>query len=180
MPKTLITGAIKGLGYETARQLVAAGHTVYVGARNPVRGRQAAMRIGARFVELDVTDDASVSAAATTIAVDGGLDVLINNAGVAERTSAGEYLRAADETAESVRSPSTRSQSNMQRHTPTSGSTPPGRDSLPPNSTVTPAHNRSKMAQRSLCAWLRSVPTGQAVGSSISAAPSPGNEYGGF
>lgn len=104
MPKTLITGANKGLGFEAARQLVAAGHTVYIGARNPVRGRAAAMRIGARFVELDVTDDASVSAAAAAIAVDGGLDVLINNAGVAERTPAGEYLPAADETADSVRS----------------------------------------------------------------------------
>ena len=102
--KTLITGANKGLGYETARQLIAAGHTVYVGARNPVRGREAAMRIGARFVELDVTDDASVSAAATAIAADGGLDVLINNAGIAERTPAGDFLRAADETAGSVRS----------------------------------------------------------------------------
>ena len=58
MTTTLITGANKGLGYETARQLVAAGHTVYIGARNPVRGRAAARRIGARFVQLDVTDDA--------------------------------------------------------------------------------------------------------------------------
>lgn len=102
--RTLITGANTGLGYETARRLIAAGHTVYVGARNPVRGREAASRIGARFVELDVTSDASVSAAATAIADDGGLDALINNAGVAERTPAGEYLPAADETADSVRS----------------------------------------------------------------------------
>ncbi|MDZ7881479.1 MAG: SDR family NAD(P)-dependent oxidoreductase [Mycobacterium sp.] len=100
MPKTLITGANKGLGHETARQLVAAGHTVYVGARNPMRGRAAAMRIGARFVELDVTNDASAAA----IAVAGGLDVLINNAGVVERTPAGRFLPAADETGDSVRS----------------------------------------------------------------------------
>jgi NAD(P)-dependent dehydrogenase (short-subunit alcohol dehydrogenase family) len=38
MTTTLITGANKGLGFETARQLVAAGHTVYLGARNPERG----------------------------------------------------------------------------------------------------------------------------------------------
>lgn len=104
MTTTLITGASKGLGYETARQLAAAGHTVYVGARDPGRGRAAAERIGARFVELDVTSDASVSTAATTIEADGGLDVLINNAGVAERTPSGGYLSTADETADSVRS----------------------------------------------------------------------------
>ncbi|MCP9272512.1 SDR family oxidoreductase [Mycolicibacterium arenosum] len=50
------------------------------------------MRIGARFVELDVTSDDSVSAAATAIEADGGLDVLINNAGIAERTPTGSYV----------------------------------------------------------------------------------------
>jgi NAD(P)-dependent dehydrogenase (short-subunit alcohol dehydrogenase family) len=44
MTTTLITGANKGLGFETARQLVAAGHTVYVGARNAARGREASYR----------------------------------------------------------------------------------------------------------------------------------------
>ena len=104
MTKTLITGANKGLGYEAARRLTAAGHTVYLGARDPGRGREAAMRIGARFVELDVTSDDSVSAAALAIEADGGLDVLINNAGVAERTPAGSYAPATDETADSLRS----------------------------------------------------------------------------
>jgi len=46
-----------------ARQLVAAGHAVYVGARDPECGREAAERLGARFVHLDVTDDALVAAA---------------------------------------------------------------------------------------------------------------------
>ena len=64
MTTTLITGANKGLGFETARRLVAAGHTVYVGARDAERGRRAADELGARFVQLDVTDDASVEAAA--------------------------------------------------------------------------------------------------------------------
>jgi NAD(P)-dependent dehydrogenase (short-subunit alcohol dehydrogenase family) len=83
MTTTLITGANKSLGYETARQLIAAGHTVYVGARDPERGREAADRLGGRFVQLDVTDDASVRAAAQQILDEaGGLDVLVNNAGV--------------------------------------------------------------------------------------------------
>ncbi|GAB2662671.1 SDR family NAD(P)-dependent oxidoreductase [Saccharopolyspora gloriosae] len=82
MTTTLITGANKGLGHETARRLVEAGHTVYAAARDPERGRAAAERIGARPLVLDVTDDASVSAAAKTVEADGGLDVLINNAGI--------------------------------------------------------------------------------------------------
>lgn len=79
---TLITGATRGLGYETARRLIAAGHTVWMGARNPQTGREAADALGGRFVQLDVTDDASVASAAETIAANGGLDVLVNNAGV--------------------------------------------------------------------------------------------------
>ncbi|MFD9615148.1 SDR family NAD(P)-dependent oxidoreductase, partial [Streptomyces sp. NPDC059083] len=82
MTTTLITGANKGLGFETARQLVAAGHTVYVGSRDAERGRLAATEIGARSVQLDVTDNASVAAAAKIIEADGGLDVLVNNAGI--------------------------------------------------------------------------------------------------
>jgi NAD(P)-dependent dehydrogenase (short-subunit alcohol dehydrogenase family) len=83
MTTTLITGANKGLGFETARQLLARGHTVYVGSRNAERGQAAAAQLGARWVPLDVTDDASVNAAATAIDADGGLDVLVNNAGIA-------------------------------------------------------------------------------------------------
>jgi len=83
MTRTLITGANKGLGFETARQLIAAGgHTVWIGARDEERGRAAAEELGARFVQLDVTDDASVAAAFKRIEADGGLDVLVNNAGI--------------------------------------------------------------------------------------------------
>jgi NAD(P)-dependent dehydrogenase (short-subunit alcohol dehydrogenase family) len=83
MTTTLITGANKSLGFETARQLIAAGHIVYVGARDLGRGREAADRLGARFVQLDVTDDASVQAAAQQIQEEAGqLDVLVNNAGI--------------------------------------------------------------------------------------------------
>jgi NAD(P)-dependent dehydrogenase (short-subunit alcohol dehydrogenase family) len=79
MRTTLITGANKGLGFAAARQLAAAGHQVWIGARDLTRGRQAADALGARFVQLDVTDDASVADAVKTV---GSLDVLVNNAGI--------------------------------------------------------------------------------------------------
>jgi NAD(P)-dependent dehydrogenase (short-subunit alcohol dehydrogenase family) len=83
MTVTLITGANKGLGYEAARQLNELGHTVYVGARSIERGEAAASEIGAHFVQLDVTDDASVEAALQVIdGREGRLDVLVNNAGI--------------------------------------------------------------------------------------------------
>jgi NAD(P)-dependent dehydrogenase (short-subunit alcohol dehydrogenase family) len=85
----LITGANKGIGFETARQLGAQGMTVLVGARDEERGRAAesALREGgadARFVQLDVTDAKSVQQAAEWIEAEyGRLDVLVNNAGTA-------------------------------------------------------------------------------------------------
>jgi NAD(P)-dependent dehydrogenase (short-subunit alcohol dehydrogenase family) len=83
MTVTLITGANKGLGYETAHQLIALGQTVYIGARDAARGEAAAGALGARFVQLDVTDDASVTAAFGVMAErEGHLDVLVNNAGI--------------------------------------------------------------------------------------------------
>jgi NAD(P)-dependent dehydrogenase (short-subunit alcohol dehydrogenase family) len=85
MTVTLITGANKGIGYETAKQLLELGHQVYVGARDVERGEKAAAELGARFVQLDVTDDDSVNAALATIdAAEGRLDVLVHNAGVLE------------------------------------------------------------------------------------------------
>jgi len=83
MTVTLITGANKGLGRETARRLIELGHTVYIGARSIERGEAAATELGARFVQLDVTDDASVEAAMGVIGErEGHLDVLVNNAGI--------------------------------------------------------------------------------------------------
>jgi NAD(P)-dependent dehydrogenase (short-subunit alcohol dehydrogenase family) len=98
MTTTLITGANKGLGHEAARRLLAAGHRVWIGARDADRGRAAADALGegARSIVLDVTDDASVAAAAAALAAAGGLDVLVNNAGIlgaltpVPETSAGE------------------------------------------------------------------------------------------
>jgi NAD(P)-dependent dehydrogenase (short-subunit alcohol dehydrogenase family) len=85
----LITGANKGIGYETARQLGSRDMTVLVGARDAERGGEAeqALRDGgadARFVHLDVTDVKSIQRAAEWIeATYERLDVLVNNAGTA-------------------------------------------------------------------------------------------------
>ncbi|MCX4509789.1 SDR family NAD(P)-dependent oxidoreductase [Streptomyces sp. NBC_01619] len=103
MTTTLLTGANKGLGFEAARRLIAEGHTVYIGSRDAERGRLAAERLGARTVRLDVTDDASVAAAVKTIEADGGLDVLVNNAGIEGRAPDGGVIGAADVTADMMR-----------------------------------------------------------------------------
>jgi NAD(P)-dependent dehydrogenase (short-subunit alcohol dehydrogenase family) len=80
---TFITGANRSLGYETARRLIEQGQTVILGARDPERGSAAAEALGARFVQIDVADDASVAAAAEDVrAHEGRVDVLINNAGI--------------------------------------------------------------------------------------------------
>jgi NAD(P)-dependent dehydrogenase (short-subunit alcohol dehydrogenase family) len=92
MTTTLITGANKGLGLETARRLIDAGHTVYAGMRDISKGADAEA-LGARIVQLDVTDDASVQAAITSLP---SLDVLINNAGIVG-PSAGPEEFGADE-----------------------------------------------------------------------------------
>jgi NAD(P)-dependent dehydrogenase (short-subunit alcohol dehydrogenase family) len=78
MTTTLITGANKSLGLETARRLIEAGHTVYAGMRDLANGA-AARELGAHPVQLDVTDQQSVVAALAALPE---LDVLVNNAGV--------------------------------------------------------------------------------------------------
>jgi NAD(P)-dependent dehydrogenase (short-subunit alcohol dehydrogenase family) len=99
MTTTLITGANKGLGFEAARRLLAEGHDVWIAARDRDRGQRAATELRARFVQLDVTDDASVTAAAETVAAETGLDVLINNAGIVGRLG----QRPGDVTADDMR-----------------------------------------------------------------------------
>ena len=94
---TFITGANKGLGYETARRLAELGHHVIIGARDPERGQAAAGRLGVRFVPIDVTDDASVKNAAADIeAHEGHIDTLINNAGIIGRHGPADELTGAD------------------------------------------------------------------------------------
>lgn len=78
MTTTLITGGNRSLGLETARRLIQAGHTVYAGMRDPSNG-DAARALGARVMQLDVTDAQSVQAAFTELTE---LDVLVNNAGI--------------------------------------------------------------------------------------------------
>jgi len=95
MTTTLITGANRGIGLEVARQLAAAGHQVWIGARDTGRGQEAAEAVGGRSVELDVADDDSVTAAAETV---GELDVLINNAGIS-----GGRVTPSDATADDMR-----------------------------------------------------------------------------
>lgn len=85
----LITGANKGIGLEIARQLGKQGITVLLGVRDENRGREAAEKlqaedIDARSVQLDVTDQNTIDAAANYIDSEfGKLDILVNNAGIA-------------------------------------------------------------------------------------------------
>ena len=84
----LISGANKGIGFETARQLGKQGVTILLGARDLAKGQAAAEQlkkegIDARAVKFDVVNDADVNAAAEKIEKEfGKLDILINNAGV--------------------------------------------------------------------------------------------------
>lgn len=84
----LITGANKGIGLETARQLGKQGITVLVGARDTGKGNAAAEElrkdgVDARAIAIDVSDTASIGKAVTQVERDfGRLDILVNNAGV--------------------------------------------------------------------------------------------------
>jgi len=84
----LITGANKGIGFETARQLAQAGIRVIIGARDSAKGEAAAAKLRADGLDvsalaLDVTNGDSIAAAVATVSsAYGQLDILINNAGV--------------------------------------------------------------------------------------------------
>jgi NAD(P)-dependent dehydrogenase (short-subunit alcohol dehydrogenase family) len=84
----LVTGANKGIGRAIATGLAREGFVVLLGARNVERGRAAEAELAitgdVRFVQLDVTDNASVAACVRLVReMFGHLDVLVNNAGVA-------------------------------------------------------------------------------------------------
>jgi NAD(P)-dependent dehydrogenase (short-subunit alcohol dehydrogenase family) len=84
-PVALVTGANKGIGHQIAKDLAGHGFTVLVGSRDLAAGEIAATSVGddARSVQLDVTDQVSIAAAAERIRNElGRLDVLVNNAGV--------------------------------------------------------------------------------------------------
>ena len=92
----LITGANQGVGLQVAKELVANGLTVLVGSRNFERGEAAAKDIGsgAIAVQLDVTDRASITAAAERIRKEfGRLDVLVNNAAISNTTKGNSSLQ---------------------------------------------------------------------------------------
>jgi NAD(P)-dependent dehydrogenase (short-subunit alcohol dehydrogenase family) len=90
MKTVLITGANKGIGFETAKQLLQAGYQVFIGSRDPDRGQEAISELkgagydGAEILTIDVANPESVKQAAEHLSSKiTRLDVLINNAGIA-------------------------------------------------------------------------------------------------
>jgi NAD(P)-dependent dehydrogenase (short-subunit alcohol dehydrogenase family) len=94
-PVALVTGANQGIGLQIAKDLAAHGFTVLVGSRNLENGEAAAksVRADARALQLDVTDQASIAAAAERIRIElGRLDVLVNNAAISHAGKPGRSL----------------------------------------------------------------------------------------
>ncbi|HEY2580821.1 MAG TPA: SDR family NAD(P)-dependent oxidoreductase [Mucilaginibacter sp.] len=88
MKTAFITGANKGIGFETAKQLLAAGYYVYLGSRDIEKGAEAVMELNSDDVEaiqIDVSNEESIGEARGTIGSKAAsLDALINNAGTKE------------------------------------------------------------------------------------------------
>ena len=94
-PVALVTGANKGIGLQIAKDLAAHGFTVLIGSRNLENGRKAAKSVGAdaHALQLDVTNQASIAAAAEHVGREfGRLDVLVNNAAIAHTGKPGRSL----------------------------------------------------------------------------------------
>ena len=90
---SLVTGGNRGIGLEVCRQLAERGHTVLLTARSADAAAAAARAINAEPLQLDVTDPASIAAAARRVAERyGRLDVLVNNAAITYDT----WQRAVD------------------------------------------------------------------------------------
>jgi len=90
-PVVLVTGANQGIGLQIAKDMVAHGFTVLVGSRDFAKGEAAAKEVGAgaHALQLDVTDHASITAAAARVQSEfGRLDVLIQNAAISHVTLA--------------------------------------------------------------------------------------------
>lgn len=84
-PTALVTGANQGIGFQIAKDLAAHGFTVLVGSRDLTRGEAAAKEIGtdAHAIQLDVTEAASIAAAAKRVRDEfGQLDILVQNAAI--------------------------------------------------------------------------------------------------
>lgn len=102
-PVALVTGANQGIGLQVAKELATKGFTVLVGSRDFARGEEAVKTISgdARVIQLDVTDQPSIDAAAERIGRElGRLDVLINNAAISNTSwrpgmSVSDYMQTA-------------------------------------------------------------------------------------
>jgi NAD(P)-dependent dehydrogenase (short-subunit alcohol dehydrogenase family) len=94
-PVALVTGANKGIGLQIAKDLVKHGFTVLIGSRNVKHGEAAAksIRVDAHALQFDVTNQASIAAAAQRIRKEfGRLDVLVNNAAISHTGKPGKTL----------------------------------------------------------------------------------------
>jgi NAD(P)-dependent dehydrogenase (short-subunit alcohol dehydrogenase family) len=92
----LVTGANQGVGFQVAKELAANGVMVYVGSRSLERGEAAANEIGngAVALQIDVTDQASIRAAAERVRREcGRLDLLVNNAAISNTTRSSSSLQ---------------------------------------------------------------------------------------
>ncbi len=94
--RVLVTGGSRGLGYEFAKQFKANGAEVIATVRNPKDAPAELSKLGVEFLRLDVCKPDQIARVATDVTARGGLDLLINNAGVMAEDSTIESLNAND------------------------------------------------------------------------------------